>query len=289
MLLSITWNVSPEIFHIGFLHVRWYGLLWALAILSAYWVVTTIFKHEGRPERWNDQLFVYGAVSLIIGARLGHCLFYGADGDFWFYYKNPFEIIKIWEGGLASHGGAIGLLIGMWLYNKYVTKKSYLYVMDRLVVGVAIGGMFIRFGNLMNSEIFGGATTMPWGFEFIRSKEWEQIGLPCHPTQIYEMTYCLVTFIVCMLMYWKWKSYRRTGLIFGVFLIGIFLTRFLLEFLKLNQEDFENNMILNMGQILSLPLIIWGIYLIINALRKPAELQDFEKAGYKAAKKEIKK
>ncbi|MCL2596068.1 MAG: prolipoprotein diacylglyceryl transferase [Paludibacter sp.] len=284
MLASITWDVNPEIFRLGFLHVRWYGLLWALAILSAYWVVTTIFKYEKRPEVWSDKLFLYGAISLIIGARLGHCLLYGGDNDFWFYYKHPFEIIKIWEGGLASHGGAIGLLLGMWLYNKYVVKKSYLYVLDRLVIGVAIGGMFIRFGNLMNSEIFGGATTMPWGFEFLRSAEWQQIGLPCHPTQIYEMTYCIITFIICMLMYWKWKSYRRQGLIFGVFLIGIFLTRFLLEFLKLNQEDFENNMIINMGQILSLPLIIWSICLIINALRKPSELQDFEKPNSKQAK-----
>ncbi|MCL1867411.1 MAG: prolipoprotein diacylglyceryl transferase [Paludibacter sp.] len=297
MLLSVIWNVNPEIFHFGFLHVRWYGLLWALAILSAYWIVITIFMHEGRPQLWSDKLFLYGAVSLIIGARLGHCLFYGADGDFWYYYKNPFEIIKIWEGGLASHGGAIGLLIGMWLYNKYITQKSFLYVMDRLVIGVAIGGMLIRFGNLMNSEIYGGATTMPWGFKFIGDKgnclgdnpcyDWATTAV--HPTQIYEMIYCLVTFIVCMLMYWKWKSYRRQGLIFGVFLIGIFLTRFLLEFIKNQQETFEKSMIINMGQLLSLPLIIWGIYLIINALRKPAELQDFEKAGYKPAKREMKK
>ncbi|MDR1654330.1 MAG: prolipoprotein diacylglyceryl transferase [Prevotellaceae bacterium] len=286
MLNVITWDVNPEIFHIGIVHIRWYGLLWALAILSALWVVTSIYRHEGRPEVWSDKLFVYGAVSLIVGARLGHCFFYGAPDDFWFYYKHPFELLKIWEGGLASHGGAVGLLIGMWLYNKYTVKKSYLYVMDRLVVGVAIGGALIRLGNLMNSEIFGEVTTLPWGFNFINSPQWQQIGLPVHPTQIYEIIYCLITFAVCMLMYWKWKSYRREGLIFGVFLIGIFLTRFLLEYIKLNQEKFEETMPVNMGQLLSLPLIIWGIYLIINALRKPAELQDFEKEGYK---KSIKK
>lgn len=285
MLISVIWDVNPEILSLGFLHLRWYGLLWALAILSAYWIVTKIFRYEGRPNVWNDKLFIYGAISVIIGARLGHCLFYGENGDFWYYYKNPFEIIKGFGSGLASHGGAVGLLTGMWLFNKYVVKKSYLYVMDRLVIGVAIGGMFIRFGNLMNSEIFGGPTEMPWGFEFLRSAEWIEIGVPCHPTQIYEMIYCFITFIVCMLMYWKLKSYRREGLIFGVFLIGIFLTRFLLEFLKLNQVDFENNMLINIGQILSLPLIIWGIYLIINALRKPAELQDFESVTNKPHKK----
>ncbi|MDR1543241.1 MAG: prolipoprotein diacylglyceryl transferase [Prevotellaceae bacterium] len=272
MLNFITWNVNPEIFHFGFLSVRWYGLLWALAIFSAYWVVTAIFKHEKRPEGWNDKLFIYGAVSLIIGARVGHCLFYGADGDFWHYYKNPFEMLKIWEGGLSSHGGAIGLLTGMWLFTRKVTHKTFLYAMDRLVIGVAIGGALIRLGNLMNSEIYGGVTDLPWGFIFMRDHQ----TLPAHPTQIYEMLYCLVTFAITMLMYWKSKSYRREGLIFGVFLICIFGTRFMLEFIKNLQEPFEANMPLNMGQILSLPLIIWGIYLIINAFIKKPELADFE-------------
>jgi prolipoprotein diacylglyceryl transferase len=285
MLNAITWNVDPEIFGIGFLHIRWYGLLWALAIFSAFWVVISIYKHEGRPELWSDKLFIYGAVSLVIGARLGHCLFYEPT----YYLTHPLKLLEIWEGGLASHGGAVGLLIGMWLYNRYVVKKSYLYVMDRLVIGVAIGGALIRLGNLMNSEIFGGPTNLAWGFNFVNSQEWRQIGVPVHPTQIYEIIYCLITFAICMLMYWKWRSYRREGLILGVFLIGIFLSRFLLEFIKLNQEKFEENMILNMGQLLSLPLIIWAIYLIINALRKPSELQDFEKAGYKRADNEPKK
>ncbi len=273
MLGYITWDVSPEIFSIGPLTLRWYGLLWGLAIYFAYLVVIRIYKNENRPEVWGDKMFFYGAVSLIIGARLGHCLFYGAGGDFWYYYKNPFEIIKVWEGGLSSHGGAIGLLIGMWLYTRNVTKKSYLYVMDRLVIGVAIGGALIRLGNLMNSEIYGETTAMPWGFIFVRDGQTE----PKHPTQIYEMLYCLVTFAITMLMYWKAKLYRREGLIFGVFLIGIFLTRFLLEFIKNPQEAFEEGMLLNMGQILSLPLIIWGVFLIIRAFVRPAELGDWEK------------
>ncbi|MDR3326974.1 MAG: prolipoprotein diacylglyceryl transferase [Prevotellaceae bacterium] len=273
MLNYITWNVSPEIFSFGPVHLRWYGLLWALAILSAFWVVTKIFKYEKRPENWSDKMFLYGAISLIIGARLGHCLFYGADGDFFYFYKHPFEMLKIWEGGLASHGGAIGLLIGMWFYTKHVTHKSYLYVMDRLVIGVAIGGALIRLGNLMNSEIYGGTTTLPWGFIFVRDGQTE----PKHPTQIYEILYCLMTFAITWIMYWKAKVYRRKGLIFGVFLICIFGIRFLLEFIKNLQEPFEANMPLNMGQLLSLPLIIWGIFLIIKALKNPAKLEDFEK------------
>ena len=175
----------------------------------------------------------------------------------------------------------MGLLIGMWLYTKNVTKKSYLYVLDRLVIGVAIGATFIRLGYLMNSEIYGETTALPWGFIFVRDGQTE----PKHPTQIYEMLYCLVTFAVTAVMYWKYKAYRRRGLIFGVMLVIIFLTRFLLEFIKNPQEPFEVNMLLNMGQILSLPLIIWGIILIIRALMRPAELEDFERTPTKNSKK----
>lgn len=273
MLNYIVWNVNPEIFSVGPITLRWYGLLWGLAIYAAFLVVIRIFKNENRPANWSDKMFFYGAISLIIGARLGHCLFYGADGDFWYYYKNPLEMIKVWEGGLSSHGGALGLLIGMWLYSKHVTRKPYLYILDRLVIGVAIGGALIRLGNLMNSEIYGEVTSMPWGFIFVRDGQTE----PKHPTQIYEMLYCLITFAITMAMYWKYKAYRRQGLIFGVFLICIFFTRFMLEFIKNPQEIFEANMLINMGQILSLPLIIWGLVLIVRALRRPSALEDFER------------
>ena len=266
MLSYITWTVDPDIFHIGPLTVRWYGLLWVCAILGAFTVVTRIFKHERCPEEWSDKLLTYGTVGLILGARLGHCLFYGADHDFFHYYRNPLEILFIWEGGLSSHGGAFGLLTAMYLYNKNVIKKGYLWMLDRLVIGVAIGGAFIRFGNLMNSEIFGGPTALPWGFKFVRSAEWQRYyyDLPCHPTQIYEMIYCLITFAVCMWLYWKTKAAQREGLIFGVFLTGIFFTRFLLEFIKTDQVDFEKGMMLNMGQLLSIPFFLLGFYLIFR-------------------------
>ena len=210
-------------------------------------------------------------IGAIVGARLGHCLFYE-----WhllakpveilgitFKYGNPYlakpwELLYIWQGGLASHGGAIGIIIAMYYYNKNVTRKGFIWGFDRLVIGVAITGACIRLGNLMNSEIYGSATSLPWGFIFVRDGQTE----PMHPTQIYEMLYCLVTFAVTWWMYWKKQAYKKIGMIFGVFLLGIFGTRFLLEFIKLNQEAFESGMWLNMGQILSIPFIVWGLYLI---------------------------
>jgi prolipoprotein diacylglyceryl transferase len=230
-------------------------------------LVSKLYKQEKLPEKWMDKQFIYVVVGAIVGARLGHCLFYE-----WhllaqpveilgitFKYGNPFlakpwEMLYIWQGGLASHGGALGIMAAMYFYDKKVTHKGYIWGFDRLVIGVAIAGACIRLGNLMNSEIYGGVTNLPWGFIFVRDPQGD--GLPHHPTQIYEMLWW---------MYWKKQAYRRTGLIFGVFLIGIFGTRFLLEFIKLNQEAFESGMWLNMGQILSIPFIIWGIYLIVNS------------------------
>jgi prolipoprotein diacylglyceryl transferase len=181
-------------------------------------------------------------------------------------------LLKIWEGGLSSHGGAFGLLTAAWLLNKKVFSKepkfhtSLLWIMDRLVVGVCVTATLIRLGNLMNSEIYGTPTDLPWGFIFVRDGQ----TVPCHPTQIYEMLYCIVGFIVTWFMYWKAKAYKREGLLLGVFLEIIFFTRFMLEFIKNDQELFEAGHVLNMGQMLSLPFIIWGIYLIIRAYKRPA-------------------
>ena len=272
MLLNyITWSVNPELISIGPLTVRWYGALWALGIFLCLLIVGKLYKHEKLPESWMDKQFLYVVICAIVGARLGHCFFYE-----WhllanpveilgitFKYGNPYlakpwELLYIWQGGLASHGGALGIMIAMYFYNKNVTHKGFIWGFDRLVIGVAITGACIRLGNLMNSEIYGSATNLPWGFIFVRDGQTE----PMHPTQIYEMLYCLVTFAVTWWMYWKKQSYKKIGMISGVFLIGIFGTRFLLEFIKLNQEAFESGMWLNMGQILSIPFIIWGLYLI---------------------------
>lgn len=264
MLLNyIPWDVNPEIFSIGSLHIRWYGLLWALGIWLTLTITQKIYKHEKLPDKWLDSLFIYTVLGTIIGARIGHCLFYNPA----YYLANPIEILYIWQGGLASHGGAIGILISTYLYNKNVSKKGYIWVFDRLVIGVAVAGAMIRLGNLMNSEIYGGPTTLPWGFIFLRDGQTE----PMHPTQIYEIIYCLITFGLTYWLYWKKEAYKKTGLIFGVFLIGIFFSRFLIEFVKNNQESFENDMLLNMGQLLSIPFIIWGIWLVINSNKKKIE------------------
>jgi len=272
-IYSIVWNVDPEVFSLGPIHVRWYGLLWAVGIWLALFVVQKLYKNEKLPETWVDKLFMYTVIGTIVGARLGHCFFYEwkpLDEPFTFlgitftygnyYLSHPWELLYVWRGGLASHGGAIGIIIALYLYNKNVSHKGFLWGMDRLVIGAALTGAAIRLGNLMNSEIYGSATDLPWGFIFVRDGQ----TMPMHPTQIYEMIYCLVTFALLWWMYWKKQAYKQTGLLYGVFLLGIFGTRFLLEFIKLDQEAFESGMLLNMGQILSIPFIIWGVWLVIR-------------------------
>lgn len=258
-LNAITWNVDPELFSLGPLHVRWYGLTWALGIWITLLITQRIFKKEKLPEEWLDKLFMYTVIGTIVGARLGHCIFYG-----WEHYSaNPIEILYIWQGGLASHGGAIGIAVAIYLYNKNVSKKGYIWVMDRLLVGVTLCAASIRFGNLMNSEIYGNITTLPWGFNFPRDSQWD--GAAHHPTQIYEMLAYISVFVLTSWLYWKKDAIKKPGLIFGAFLVSMFGARFTLEFIKLNQEAFESGMILNMGQILSIPFIVWGIWLIINS------------------------
>ena len=300
MLDFVTWNVDPILIHIGDGGIRWYGLLWAIGIYICYLIELKMYKHENCPPEWIDKLFMWMVIGLIIGARVGHCWFYewhdvtlpgmkaycqymGISTDpvqifGWTinyrnpYIEHPFKLLKIWEGGLSSHGGAFGLLTAAWLLNKKVFSKepkfhtSLLWIMDRLVVGVCVTATLIRLGNLMNSEIYGTPTDLPWGFIFVRDGQ----TVPCHPTQIYEMLYCIVAFVVTWLMYWKGKAYEREGLLLGVFLEIIFFTRFMLEFIKNDQELFEADHLLNMGQLLSLPFVIWGIYLIIRAYKRPA-------------------
>lgn len=273
MLSFITWDISPEIFNILGREIRWYGLLWAFALFATAFIVQKMYRHENLPEKWFDSLFVYVSVGLIIGARLGHCLFY----DPVYYLSSPWKMLFIWEGGLSSHGGAIGMLIGIWLYSKRVTKKSMIWGLDRLIVGVGLGATSIRLGNLFNHEIYGGPTDMPWGFRFVTNiHEWMKgaepiYSLPSHPTQIYEALIYFLTFLLGMYLYWIKNAGEKQGLILGVSLICIFFSRFMIEFIKNLQEDFEVGMVetlgINMGQLLSLPFIIWGVWLVWNALR----------------------
>ena len=284
MLDFITWTVDPAIFSIGSHEIRWYGLLFAVGFLLGYTIEDRIFRHDRVPEGWLDKLFIYVIIATIIGARLGHCLFYGWD----YYSANPIEIFKVWEGGLASHGGAIGIIIAILIYSRRVTHLNPLWTFDRLVIPVALVGALIRTGNLMNHEIYGHATTLPWGFRFIENLHSWRMGAeplfsqPSHPTQIYEALCYLVLFFILMYMFWKRNAGERQGLIFGVFLVGTFLSRFLIEFVKNDQEDFEAGMLLNMGQLLSIPFILAGIYLIYRAMKRPPVVVTFPASVRKA-------
>ncbi len=268
MILSfIDWKVDPVAFTIPGVdwEVRWYGLAFALGFALGLWIVSKIWKNEKLNNEWLDKLFVYVFLGTVVGARLGHCLFYNPEH----YLANPVEILKIWEGGLASHGGALGILIAVYIYSKRVTHKSMLWTLDRLVIPVGFVGALIRFANLMNSEIYGHPTTLPWGFNFYNSPEWYLLPIssqPCHPTQIYEAICYIITGLICLWLYWKKDAYKRQGLIFGVFFIGIFLSRFIIEFFKNSQEKFEDGMFLNMGQLLSIPFILIGVWFTYKGL-----------------------
>jgi prolipoprotein diacylglyceryl transferase len=259
-LLIVPWDVNPEIFRIGSFAVRWYGLLFASSFLFGYIILNRVFKNENLKQEVLDRLTVYMAIGVIVGARLGHCLFYEPG----YYLSHPLEIIKIWHGGLASHGAAIGILIALWLFVRK-EKKDYTWVIDRIAIVVALSGFFIRMGNLMNSEIYGVETTVPWGFVFLRNGE----TVPKHPTQIYEGLAYLAIFFLLYKIYWRKKGEYIQGLLISLILILVFTARFFIEFVKEDQVSFESAMKLNMGQWLSVPFIIAGfIWLYISLKQK---------------------
>ncbi len=261
----IIWDMQPEVFG---LPIRWYGLMFAIGFLLGYEIVSRMFKHEGAPEKWVGILLIWCVLGTLLGARLGHVFFYEWDS----YSQHPWEILKVWKGGLASHGGAIGVITGVLCFSYFTTRRSPLWTFDRVVIPIALVGAMIRMGNLMNSEIFGGPTDLPWGMWFVNSFEWRNVypGIACHPTQIYEALCYLALFGLLMWLYWRKNAEARPGLIFGIFLVGIFLPRFFIEFIKNDQVAFEADMALNMGQWLSIPFVIAGIFFIIRAMRRPA-------------------
>ena len=270
MLDFITWTANPILFSHG-ITIRWYGLMFVIGFFIGYKIVERMFRHEGDPERWLGIILTYLVVATIVGARLGHVFFYAWD----YYSQHPIEILYTWEGGLASHGGTIGILVAMILFSIFVSKRSPLWILDRLVVPIALVGALIRTGNLMNHEIYGHPTDMPWGFRFVMNmNSWLHgaqpiFSVPSHPTQIYEALCYLALFVLLMWMYWKKNAEARQGLLLGVFFVVLFTSRFLIEFVKNPQEEFEVGMTLNMGQWLSIPFIILGIVLIIYAMVRP--------------------
>lgn len=260
IISSIFWNVSPEIMKLGPFSLRWYGLLFALAFVFGYLILNKIYTLEKKSQADLEQLSIYVILGTVIGARLGHCLFY----DPAYYLSHPIEIIKVWEGGLASHGAAIGILIAIYLVSQKQKDKSMLWILDRLVIVVALGGALIRLGNLFNSEIIGRPADVPWAFIFARVDD-----IPRHPSQLYESIFYLITFAVLYFTYLRTNKKTLPGYLFGLAIVMIFGFRFIVEFLKENQSPFEKGMILDMGQILSIPFIIAGL---IFMFRKQEEI-----------------
>ena len=268
----IHWNVSPEIVSIGPITLRWYGLLFASAFLVGLFIVKRMFEEDKAPEEWLDKAFIYMVAGAVLGARLGHVFFYDWD----YYSQHLSEIPKIWEGGLASHGGAIGILLALWIYSRVVTKLSVLWILDKVVVPTALGGMFIRLGNLMNSEILGNPTEVPWAFIFERVDP----NTPRHPVQIYEALIYLIIFIILYRVYWKTEARNKPGLIFGLFLALLFTARFFLEYFKTSQGGFESafNEAFSTGQLLSIPFVLAGLYFIFRKVeRRPTTVKVSEK------------
>lgn len=249
----INWNVSPEIFRIGPVAIRWYGLLFALGFVIGYQIMTKFFLKEKRPLKDLEALTITMIVGTIVGARLGHCLFY----DPVYYLSNPVKILKIWEGGLASHGAAIGILLALWYYTKKHPKYTMLWLLDRIVIVVALAGAFIRLGNFFNSEIIGTPVSLPWAVIFTRIDT-----IARHPAQLYESLSYLLIFIYLFRSYYKFDGKIPKGRFFGIFLILVFSARFIIEFFKEVQSPFEHNLPLDLGQLLSIPFILAGIYFL---------------------------
>jgi prolipoprotein diacylglyceryl transferase len=249
------WDISPILFRIGPLSVKWYGVFFACGLIAGLQIMNRIYRLERRHPDELNWILLYSFIGIAVGARLGHCLFYQPE----YYLAHPLEILKIWKGGLASHGGTAGIVAAMALYC-HRTGDSVLWLLDRLCIAGAAAGAFIRIGNLFNSEIYGTPTQLPWGVVFARIDD-----LPRHPAQVYES---LAYFAVCGLVY---ALYRRTGLrktngrLFGVFLMILFGSRFLIEFVKVNQVAFESALPLNMGQVLSLPFFGLGLWLALRS------------------------
>jgi prolipoprotein diacylglyceryl transferase len=271
-LAFVDWNPNPEIFNLFGFSVRYYGLCFALAFLSGFQVVSYMFKKEGRPVEQADQLLLYAMVATVVGARAGHYVFY----EFPLLQADPLrffiQMITPPFSGLASHGAAIGLFTAFYIYTKKNKGVSYLYVTDRIVIATALAGFFIRFGNLMNSEIIGKPTQLPWGFKFYRDFEFNMSGDPSmvlarHPSQLYEALSCLVIFAFLLWVWNKKKEHTKNGLLTGLFMIILFTLRFFYEFLKENQSAFEDQLSLNMGQILSIPAVIFGIIVLMYSSR----------------------
>ncbi|MEN9399447.1 MAG: hypothetical protein RL632_548 [Bacteroidota bacterium] len=284
MVAAINWDVDSQLIE-GYNTPNLYGLLFVTGLIIGYFVVRKMFRKDGISDEMLDKLVLFMVVATIVGARLGHVFFYGpywdevsADGVVLErgYFSHPGDILKVWEGGLASHGAAIVILISLYIYSRRVIHKPYLWMLDRISAPIAIGGTFIRLGNLVNHEMVGDETTMPWGFRFLHHDcippfecAWSTIPVR-HPAQLYEAICYFIAFLILMFLYWKKDLWKRPGVVFGSFMILIWGARFMVEFVKLGQTARDEYLFLNTGQLLSIPLIVAGVVLLYRGLKRPA-------------------
>ncbi|MBQ6192018.1 MAG: prolipoprotein diacylglyceryl transferase [Bacteroidaceae bacterium] len=264
----ITWNPDVVALDLGFFAIRWYSLFWAIGLVSVYLLMHRLYKQQKISEEQFEPMFMYCFLGILIGARLGHCLFYEPG----YYLSHPVEMLlpfrnvpgKGWTftgyEGLASHGGTLGLMIALWLYAKHVGLK-FLHVLDNVAIVTPICACAIRLGNLMNSEIIGRPTDLPWAFIF------EKVDmLPRHPGQLYEAICYAIFFGIHWFFYRRYPQKVGSGFFFGLCLFLIFTSRIFIEYTKENQEAFEDGMLFNMGQLLSVPFVLLGLYCMIKAL-----------------------
>ena len=268
--LVIHWDLNPEIFSLGVVSIRWYSLLFISGFILGWYIFKWFFKREGISEKLLDPLLYTLLIGTIVGARLGHCLFY--QPDYYLTAEHFWEIFQPWKVGLASHGGTIELFIAMWWFAKHYGKKhdfDFIWILDHLCIAVCFAATFIRLGNLMNSEIYGDVTTLPWGFVFEGRGETE----PKHPTQLYEALSYAILGVALILMYKNRVKWMYKGSYIGIFFIVLFGMRFLIEFIKEDQVAFEAGMALNMGQWLSIPFILIGVGLLVYSYMKKQPME----------------
>ncbi|MDR9417960.1 prolipoprotein diacylglyceryl transferase [Gracilimonas sp.] len=267
LLDNLTWGIDPEIFSLGPIAPRWYGILFAGAFVSGYLFGVKMWKDAGRKVEEMENMLTWILVGTVIGARLGHVIFYDPS----YYLRNLDQVLAVWNGGLASHGAAIGIILAMYYQAKKARNMSFWWLADRVVIPTAVGGAFIRIGNFTNSEIYGHETDAAWGVIF--SNLPGPAGMvPRHPTMLYEALLCIIVFAVLWTIYKKYKANPPEGSLFGTFLILLFSGRFLLEYTKIPQANFASDWMFNMGQLLSIPLVLIGIYIV-------TKLVDWNKAG----------
>lgn len=259
--MLIYWNASPEIFSIGSFSLRWYGVLFASGFLIAFKVMEKMMIREKRSPEPIGDLLLFLMVGTVVGARLGHCLFYESE----VYLKEPLRILYVWEGGLASHGGTVGCLIATAIFLKKHKEFKPLWLLDRLCIPIAITAAMIRLGNFFNSEILGKPTQGGWGVVFMR-----QDPIARHPAQLYESIIYATTFFAMTYAARNTQMFRKPGRSFGIFLCAIYGSRIFVEMIKENQVDFEQGMALNMGQWLSFPFVLAGLILIFRKVNQKA-------------------